>query len=53
MTLAPGFLTESLVAQAKRDGWLPNVPSITLESILGNIDRFMKVSRPDSSRRSP
>jgi hypothetical protein len=52
VTLAPGFITESLVAQAKHDGWLPNLPSVTLDWILANIERFTKVSRPSSGRPS-
>lgn len=52
VTLAPGFLTAPLVAEAKRDGWLPNVPSITLEWILGNVEKFRKNIPPTAAKRA-
>lgn len=41
VTPAPGFITEARVAQAKRDGWLPDVPEITADWILQHQRQFL------------
>jgi len=55
VTMAPGFITDARVEQAKREGWLPAVPEITVQWIMHHAELVMKpvapVTAPQRSER--
>src|SRR5258706_596674 len=42
VTMAPGFITDARVEQAKRDGWLPAIPEITVQWIMQRAELLKK-----------
>jgi hypothetical protein len=50
VTMAPGFITEARVEQAKREGWLPAVPEITVDWIMQHADQIRKSVLPSASQ---
>ncbi len=42
VTMAPGFITEERVEQAKREGWLPAIPEITVAWIMQHAEQMKK-----------
>jgi hypothetical protein len=46
VTMAPGFITDVRVEQAKREGWLPAIPEITVQWIMQRADQFKKSVLP-------
>ena len=50
--MAPGFITEARVEQAKREGWLPAVPEVTVEWIMHHSEMVKKSVLPSTSSGS-
>ncbi len=50
VTIAPGFITTARVDEAKRDGWLPDIPEITADSIMKQSAEMLKTTAPQSPR---
>jgi len=50
VTMAPGFITDIRVEQAKREGWLPAIPEITVQWIMQRADQFKKSVLPAPQR---
>lgn len=46
VTMAPGFITDVRVERAKREGWLPAIPEITVQWIMQRADQFKKSVLP-------
>src|SRR5258708_20979759 len=46
VTMAPGFITDARVEQAKREGWLPAVPEITVQWIMQHAELVKKSVAP-------
>jgi hypothetical protein len=42
VTMAPGFITDARVEQAKREGWLPAVPEMNAEWIMQRAEQMRK-----------
>ena len=54
VTMAPGFITDARVEQAKREGWLPAIPEITVQWIMQHAEQLKKsvvpAAAPERSR---
>ncbi len=50
VTIPPGFITPTRVDEAKRDGWLPDIPEITADSIMKQSAEMLKTTAPQSPR---
>jgi len=48
VTIPPGFITPARVEEAKRDGWLPDIPEITADSIMKQSAEMLKATAPQS-----
>ncbi len=46
VTMASGFITDARVEQAKREGWLPAIPEITVDWIMQHAEQLMKSVAP-------
>jgi hypothetical protein len=42
VTMAPGFITDERVEQAKREGWLPAIPEITVQWIMQHAEQLKR-----------
>jgi hypothetical protein len=51
VTLKPGFITAARVEQAKREGWLPAIPGITVEWIMQNANQMISSIAPKAVSR--
>lgn len=51
VTIPPGFITPALVDQAKREGWIPDIPEITADSILKQSAEMLRATAPLSQPR--
>ena len=47
--MAPGFITNERLEQAKREGWLPAIPEITVDWIMQHAEQMKKVRRANAS----
>ena len=52
VTIAPGFITPARVEEAKRDGWLPDIPEITADSIMKQSAEMLKATAPQPPRHN-
>lgn len=48
ITIPPGFITPERVNQAKREGWLPDIPEITADSITKQSAEMLKATASQS-----
>ena len=46
VTMAPGFITDARVEQAKREGWLPAIPEITVQWIMQRAEQMKRSIAP-------
>ncbi len=46
VTMAPGFITDARVEQAKREGWLPAIPEITVQWIMQRAEQMKRSVAP-------
>src|SRR5205814_8023352 len=53
VTMAPGFITEARVEQAKREGWLPAIPEINVDWIMQHAQQIQKSVAPATAPQSP
>jgi hypothetical protein len=42
VTMAPGFITNERLERAKREGWIPAIPEITVEWIMQHAEQMKK-----------
>jgi hypothetical protein len=49
VTIPPGFITPARVDEAKREGWLPDIPEITADSIMKQSAEMLKATAPPSA----
>ena len=49
VTIPPGFITPARVDEAKRGGWLPDIPEITADSIMKQSAEMLKATAPPSA----